>query len=89
MVLMVGSLVVALLVLFWLWNILKTTFQTALLVALVVFALQWLTGLGPFEVMGAIRQQIIEMVRPGDRPPNREKALGLGGSIRRSSKIGP
>jgi hypothetical protein len=80
MVLMVGSLVVALLVLFWLWNVLKTTFQTALLVALVVFALQWLTGLGPFEVMRAIQQQIIEMVRPGDRPPESGKSLRFGRS---------
>ncbi|MFQ3680069.1 MAG: hypothetical protein SNJ60_06135 [Pseudanabaenaceae cyanobacterium] len=78
MVLMVGSLVVAVLVLFWLWSILKTTFQTALLVAIVVFALQWLTGLGPLEVMGSIRQQIIEMVRPGDRPPESGKSLRFG-----------
>ncbi|MGQ9866543.1 MAG: hypothetical protein ACUVSQ_09740 [Pseudanabaenaceae cyanobacterium] len=80
MILIVGSLVVALLVLFWLWNILKTTFQTALLVAIVVFVLQWATGLGPLEVMDAIRQQIIEMVRPGDRspPPQSGKSLRFG-----------
>ncbi|HAN46339.1 MAG TPA: hypothetical protein DCQ32_07275 [Cyanobacteria bacterium UBA8156] len=80
MVLMVGSLVVALLVLFWLWSILKTTFQTALLVAIVVFALQWLTGLGPLEVMGAIRQQIVDQFieRKPDRPPESGKSLRFG-----------
>ncbi len=78
MALMVGSLVVALLVLFWLWNILKITFQTALLVAIVVFALQWLTGLGPVEVMQAIQKQIMETVQPGDRSPESGKSLRFG-----------
>ncbi|MEE3715475.1 hypothetical protein V2H45_01810 [Tumidithrix elongata RA019] len=48
--LLLGALVVSVLLIWGLLSIIKTTFKTALFVALVVFGLQIATGIGPMQV---------------------------------------
>ncbi|MCS6959640.1 MAG: hypothetical protein RMK91_06275 [Pseudanabaenaceae cyanobacterium SKYGB_i_bin29] len=48
--LIVGALVVAVLVVLWLVNVIKTTLQTALMIGVVVFALQVGFKVGPLDV---------------------------------------
>lgn len=48
--LVIGALIVSVLLIFWLFSVLRATFKTALMVGVVVFALQLLTGVGPQEV---------------------------------------
>jgi hypothetical protein len=48
--LLIGALVVSVLLIWGLLSIIKTTFKTALFVAIVVFGLQILTGVGPLQV---------------------------------------
>ncbi|MDX1977796.1 MAG: hypothetical protein SFT94_08985 [Pseudanabaenaceae cyanobacterium bins.68] len=52
--LVVGALIVSVLLIFWLFSVLKATFKTALMVGVVVFALQLLTGVGPQEVWAEV-----------------------------------
>lgn len=56
--LVIGALIVAVVLLFGILSILKTTFKTALIVAVVVFALQLLTGIGPQQIL----VQVVQMV---------------------------
>jgi nitrate/nitrite transporter NarK len=53
--LIVAALIVSVLLLMGLMSLLKTTFKTAFLIAVVVFATQILTGIGP----GQIFQQVL------------------------------
>jgi hypothetical protein len=48
--LIIGAFVVSVLLLFGLFSMIKTTFKTAFLVALVVFGLQVFTGIGPEQL---------------------------------------
>lgn len=56
--LVIGAFVVSVLLLFGLFSVIKTTFKTAFLVALVVFGLQVFTGIGPQQVF----QQVLQFV---------------------------
>ncbi|MFN3360421.1 MAG: hypothetical protein ACK421_03190 [Pseudanabaenaceae cyanobacterium] len=53
--LVVGALIVAVLVVLWLVNVIKTTIQTALLIGVVVFALQVGFKVGPLDVWRQIQ----------------------------------
>ena len=55
LVLTIGALAVALLVFFWLLNVVKTTLRTAFLVALFLIALWFVFGIGPTDVWETIR----------------------------------
>lgn len=59
--LLFGALVVSILLLLGLLNIVKTTFKTAFLIAIVVFGLQMFTGIGPEQVWKQILQFIAGM----------------------------
>lgn len=50
----IGALIVAIVVLLGMLSVIKTTLKTALIVAVVVFGLQMLTGIGPQQVLGQI-----------------------------------
>ncbi len=47
----IGALIVAIVVLLSVWKIFKTTLKAALIVGLVVFGVQVLTGVGPEQVL--------------------------------------
>jgi hypothetical protein len=47
----IGALIVAIVVLLGMLSVIKTTLKTALTVAVIVFALQMLTGIGPQQVL--------------------------------------
>lgn len=53
--LVVGALIVAVLVVLWLVNVIKTTIQTALLIGVVIFALQVGFKVGPLDVWRQIQ----------------------------------
>jgi hypothetical protein len=52
--LLIGALIVAIIVLWGMISIVKTTLKTALTVAIIVFALQVLTSVGPQQVFDQI-----------------------------------
>ena len=52
--LLIGALIVAIAVLWGMISIVKATLKTALIVAIVVFSLQMLTGIGPQQVFDQI-----------------------------------
>lgn len=52
--LMIGAAIVSVLLFFGLLGILKTTFKTALLIAIVIFVLQYFTGVGPQQVFDQV-----------------------------------
>ncbi len=52
--LLIGALIVAIVVLWGMLSILKTTLKTALVVAIIVFGLQMFTGIGPQQVLAQI-----------------------------------
>ncbi|MCA1904180.1 MAG: hypothetical protein CV045_12545 [Cyanobacteria bacterium M5B4] len=54
--LVIGALIVAVVVVFWLINVIKTTIQTALLIGVVVFALQLGFKVGPIDVWRQIQR---------------------------------
>ena len=54
--LIIGAFVVSVLLLFGLFSMIKTTFKTAFLIALVVFGLQVFTGIGPEQIF----QQVLK-----------------------------
>ncbi len=54
--LVIGAFVVSVLLLFGLFSMIKTTFKTAFLIALVVFGLQVFTGIGPEQIF----QQVLK-----------------------------
>jgi len=53
--LIIGALVVAVLIVLWLINVIKTTIQTALIVGVVVFALQLGFKVGPLDLWQQIQ----------------------------------
>ena len=55
LILTIGALMIALLVFFWLLNVVKTTLRTAFLVALFLIALWFVFGIGPTDVWETIR----------------------------------
>ncbi|WP_019501506.1 hypothetical protein [Pseudanabaena sp. PCC 6802] len=59
--LVIGAFVVSVLLLFGLFSIIKTTFKTAFLIALVVFGLQVFTGIGPQQVFQQVLQFISDL----------------------------
>jgi len=52
--LMIGAAIVSVLLFFGLLGILKTTFKTALLIAIVIFVLQYFTRIGPQQVFDQV-----------------------------------
>jgi hypothetical protein len=68
LVLIIGAIVIAALVFLWLVRIVKATIKTALLVALIVFGLQFL-GIGPDRVIQQVVQigQYLWQFVPGQR----------------------
>jgi len=54
--LLIGAFIVAIVVLWGMISIVKTTLKTALIVAILIFGLQVLTGVGPQQVFDQILQ---------------------------------
>jgi hypothetical protein len=52
--LVIGSLIVSLLLLWWLLSVIKASFKTAFLVVAVIFAIQVLTGVGPQQIFDQV-----------------------------------
>jgi hypothetical protein len=52
--LVIGALIVSILLMFWIFSVLKTTFKVAFFIAIVVFGLQVLTGIGPQQVWAEV-----------------------------------
>ncbi|MGB7088374.1 MAG: hypothetical protein WBD47_22655 [Phormidesmis sp.] len=51
----IGAVAIAILVFFWLLNVVRTTFKTAVLVVLFLLGLYLVFGIGPMEVWQTIR----------------------------------
>ena len=54
--LVIGSLIVSLLLLWWLLSIIKASFKTAFLVVAVVFIIKVLTGVGPLQILAQVEK---------------------------------
>ncbi len=52
----IGAIIVSILLLFALLSIIKTTFKTALFIALIVFGIQIFTGIGPQQIWQQVLQ---------------------------------
>jgi hypothetical protein len=52
--LVIGALIVSILLMFWLFSVVRATFKTAFFIAVVIFSLQLLTGIGPQQVWGEV-----------------------------------
>lgn len=56
--LLIGSLIVSLLLLWWLLSIIKASFKIAFLIVAVVFIIQVLTGVGPLQILAKVEEWI-------------------------------
>ncbi|MCY7332867.1 MAG: hypothetical protein LH649_09450 [Pseudanabaena sp. CAN_BIN31] len=56
--LVIGSLIVSLLLLWWLLSVIKASFKTAFLVVAVIFTIQVLTGVGPQQIFDQVGKWI-------------------------------
>ena len=56
LILAIAAIFIAVLIFFWLLKIVKTTLQTAILVAIVVLLLQVFFGVGPQQVFQQVSQ---------------------------------
>ncbi|OIP72841.1 MAG: hypothetical protein AUK48_10890 [Oscillatoriales cyanobacterium CG2_30_44_21] len=54
--LVIGALLVSVLIFWWLLSVIKASLKTALLVVVVVFALQVFTGIGPQQIFNQVGQ---------------------------------
>ncbi len=52
--LVIGALIVSVLLMFWLFSVVKATFKAAFFIAVIIFALQILTGVGPQQVWAEV-----------------------------------
>ncbi|MFN3927890.1 MAG: hypothetical protein ACK4QL_11390 [Pseudanabaenaceae cyanobacterium] len=55
----IGAFLVALVVLVWALSVLKTTVKTAFTLAIIVFVLQVVTGIGPLEVWEQLKKWLL------------------------------
>jgi len=60
--LVIGSLIVSLLLLWWLLSVIKASFKTAFLVVAVIFAIQVLTGVGPQQIFDQVSKWMVSSV---------------------------
>lgn len=56
--LIIGALIVAVVIVLWLINVIKTTIQTALLIGVVIFALQLIFKVGPLDLWRQIQRMV-------------------------------
>ncbi|MGC1308107.1 MAG: hypothetical protein WA885_12835 [Phormidesmis sp.] len=64
LVLTIGAVAIAVIVFFWLLKVVKSTLQTAFLVALFLFGLWLAFGIGPTEVWNTIRSWLPDFLAP-------------------------